>query len=119
MKDHPDFYAKDSAGKTIAPYDWTDVRKLNYDNRELRDSMIDAMKFWVTETGIDGFRCDVADDVPVDFWKDCISELRKSKNVFMLAEGDNLALYEAGFDATYAWNIMHATVRIICRQKNC
>ena len=67
MKVHPDFYAKDSLGKYIAPYDWTDVRKLNYANKELRDSMIDAMKFWVTETGIDGFRCDVADDVPMDF----------------------------------------------------
>jgi alpha-amylase len=108
MKAHPDFYAKDSTGKTIAPFDWTDVRKLDYKNAELRDSMIDAMKFWVTETGIDGFRCDVADEVPLDFWKTCIAELKKIKNVFMLAEGKNLDLYSAGFDATYAWNVMHA-----------
>jgi alpha-amylase len=112
MKVHPDFYAKDSLGKYIAPYDWTDVRKLNYDNRELRDSMIDAMKFWVTETGIDGFRCDVADDVPVDFWAACITELRKHKNVFMLAEGKKMELYDAGFDQTYAWNIMVAMTEL-------
>ena len=117
MKAHPDFYAKDSAGKTIAPYDWTDVRKLNYANRELRDSMIDAMKFWVNETGTDGFRCDVADDVPVDFWKECIATLRKSKNVFMLAEGDNLNLYDAGFDAIYAWDIMHTTTELYAGKK--
>lgn len=108
MKMHPDFYAKDSLGKYIAPYDWTDVRKLNYANKELRDSMIDAMKFWVTETGIDGFRCDVADDVPMDFWKACITELKKSKHVFMLAEGKKLELYDAGFDETYAWGTMVA-----------
>lgn len=117
MKAHPDFYAKDSAGNLIAPYDWTDVRKLNYDNRQLRDSMIDAMKFWVTETGIDGFRCDVADDVPVDFWKECIAELRKIKNVFMLAEGGKLELYNAGFDELYAWDIMHAMTELYAGKK--
>ncbi|MEO6253141.1 MAG: alpha-amylase family glycosyl hydrolase [Ferruginibacter sp.] len=117
MKAHPDFYAKDSAGKLIAPYDWTDVRKLNYANRELRDSMIDAMKFWVTETGIDGFRCDVADDVPIDFWAACIAELKKIKHVFMLAEGKNMELYDAGFDETYAWDIMHAMADVYSGKK--
>jgi len=117
MTAHPDFYAKDSAGKLIAPHDWTDVRKLNYDNRELRDSMIDAMKFWVTETGIDGFRCDVADEVPIDFWKECITELKKSKHVFMLAEAGNLDLYSVGFDELYAWTIMHAMTELYAGKK--
>ncbi len=107
IKTHPQFYAKDSTGNFIAPFDWTDVRKLNYANQELRDSMIAAMKFWITETGIDGFRCDVAEEVPVDFWKTCIAELKKIKHVFMLAEGEKPALHEAGFDATYAWQNMH------------
>lgn len=118
MTAHPEFYAKDSAGKLIAPYDWTDVRKLDYSNRALRDSMIDAMKFWVTETGIDGFRCDVADDVPVDFWKECIAELRKHKNVFMLAEGKKMELYDAGFDQTYAWDIMVAMTELYSGKKS-
>ncbi len=118
MKAHPDFYAKDSVGKFIAPYDWTDVRKLNYANRELRDSMIDAMKFWVTETGTDGFRCDVADDVPADFWKECITDLRKIKNVFMLAEGKKMELYDAGFDETYAWDIMVAMKELYAGKKS-
>ena len=117
MKLHPDFYAKDSLGKAIAPFDWTDVRKLNYKNPELRDSMIDAMKFWVTETGIDGFRCDVAGEVPVDFWKTCITELRKIKPLFMLAEADNLDLYSAGFDELYAWDMMSATADLYAGKK--
>ena len=107
VKTHPQFYAKDSAGNLIPPFDWTDVRKLNYANRELRDSMIAAMKFWVTQTGIDGFRCDVADQVPTDFWKECITELKKIKNVFMLAEGEKAELHVAGFDETYTWSMMH------------
>lgn len=106
IKDHPNFYVKDSAGNFVWPYDWTDTRKLNYNDRELRDSMIDAMKFWIKETGIDGFRCDVAGDVPDDFWKECIAALKKVKNVFMLAEGEKPELHLAGFDETYAWSMM-------------
>lgn len=105
LQTQPDFYARDSAGNAIAPFDWTDVRKLNYDNPVLRDSMIAAMKFWITETGIDGYRCDVAGEVPTDFWKACIDSLRKVKNVFMLAEGDKPELHEAGFNATYPWHV--------------
>lgn len=112
IKNHPNFYVKDSAGNFIAPYDWTDTRKLNYTDHELRDSMIDAMKFWIKESDIDGFRCDVAGDVPADFWKDCISQLRKIKNVFMLAEADKPELHDAGFDATYAWSVMEPMIDV-------
>lgn len=103
LKRHPDFYNHDSTGKVISPFDWTDTRDLNYDNKTLRDSMISAMQYWITETDIDGFRCDAANEVPADFWKDCIAQLRKTKPVFMLAEGDKPELAAAGFDATYAW----------------
>jgi alpha-amylase len=101
---HPDFYVKDKNGNALSPYDWTDVRKLNYDNRQLRDSMIAAMKFWIKTTDIDGFRCDVAGDVPKDFWINCIGQLHKMKNIFMLAESNAAWLHEAGFDATYTWD---------------
>ncbi len=106
MKTHPAFYVHDASGNTVSPYDWTDVKKLDYSNHELRDSMTDAMMYWVKESDIDGFRCDVAEDVPADFWKDCIATLRKKKYVFMLAEGEKANLHEAGFDATYAWDLM-------------
>lgn len=117
IKNHPDFYAKDKDGNFAVPFDWTDTRKLNYDSRELRDSMIAAMKFWVKETGIDGFRCDVTEEVPADFWKECITELKKIKNVFMLAEGEKADLHHAGFNATYAWSIMHVMADLYARKK--
>ena len=103
---HPDFYAHDSLGNIISPFDWTDTRKLNYANKELRDSMIDAMKFWLKTTDIDGFRCDVAGDVPDDFWKRCIKELKQVKNIFMLAEAEKPSLHADGFDASYGWFLM-------------
>lgn len=106
LKSHPDFYNKDSSGKAIYAFDWSDTRDLNFDNRELRDSMIASMQFWIRETKIDGFRCDVASEVPTDFWKQCIAALKKDRSdLFMLAEGDKADLHKAGFDATYAWDM--------------
>ncbi|MFM2363848.1 MAG: hypothetical protein RLZZ316_2750, partial [Bacteroidota bacterium] len=102
--DHPwlttnlNFYTLDSTGKAKYAFDWSDTRDLNYDNRAMRDSMIASMQYWVTESDIDGFRCDVAHEVPADFWKECIDQLRKQKHLFMLAEGDRGDLHTAGFD---------------------
>ena len=108
MTSNPDFYVKDSiTGKAISPFDWTDARKLNYNNPKLVDSMIAAMKFWIKESDIDGFRCDVAEEVPEAFWKKCITELRKVKPVFMLAEGEKPWLHKAGFNATYTWSVFN------------
>ena len=103
LQKHPDFYIHDSLGKAVSQFDWTDTRKLNFSNAELRDTMIRQMKFWITETGIDGLRCDYAVGPTRSFWNECIKELKAVKNVFMLAEADSAWLHEVGFDATYSW----------------
>lgn len=105
LEKQPDFYVLDSiTKKPVSPFDWTDTRKLNYNNPAMCDSMIASMKYWITETNIDGFRCDVAPEVPEVFWKRCIYTLKNQKNIFMLAEGDKPWLHTAGFDQTYTWN---------------
>lgn len=114
---HPDFYTKDSSQKIISAFDWTDTRDLNYDNKELRDSMIAAMKFWLAESGIDGFRCDVAGEVPADFWNQCIMSLKKiNSNIFMLAEADKGELHRAGFNASYPWDMFQAMKKVASGQ---
>ncbi|MFT3822476.1 MAG: alpha-amylase family glycosyl hydrolase [Chitinophagaceae bacterium] len=118
LTSHPDFYNKDSAGNAKYVFDWTDTRDLNYDNKEMRDSMIAAMKFWLNTTAIDGFRCDVAEEVPVDFWKDCITQLKKVRQIFMLAEGDKGALHKAGFDASYPWDMFQTMKKVAAGQTN-
>lgn len=105
LKQHPDFFVKDSTGKAAMAADWADTRQLDYKNPVLQDSMISAMKYWVEKTDIDGFRCDVAWNVPANFWKKSIPELKKLKNVFMLAEGDSTYLPKSGFDAVYPWHM--------------
>ncbi len=103
LQKHPDFYVKDSTGKPVSQFDWTDTRKLNFANAELRDTMMAQMKYWITETGVDGLRCDYAVGPSRLFWMDCIKQLKSVKNVFMLAEADSAWLHEVGFDATYSW----------------
>ncbi|MFZ0456288.1 MAG: alpha-amylase family glycosyl hydrolase [Ignavibacteriaceae bacterium] len=103
-KTHPDFYKKDSLGNFIAPAsDWTDVIALNYNNPALWIYMESTMEYWIKESGIDGFRCDVADMVPTPFWNFVRKELEKIKPVFMLAEAENPGLQKHAFDMTYAW----------------
>ena len=118
IKNHPNFYKRDSLGNTVYDNDYTDTRNLNYENSELRDSMIAVMKWWVKYTGIDGFRCDHVDPLPFDFWKECIDSLKKVKNIFMLAESEIPEFHKAGFDETYAWNIMWATVEVAQQKKS-
>lgn len=109
ITEHPDWYVKDSTGKIVAPFDWTDVAKLDYKNTEMRAAMIDAMKFWVSDCDIDGFRCDVAGEVPVDFWDQARVELEKVKPMFMLAEEEGTkGMCEKAFDANYGWGMHHA-----------
>jgi alpha-amylase len=111
MTTHPDFYKHDANGNTVYDADYSDTRNLDYSNRELRDTMIADMKFWIKETNIDGFRCDHVDPMPLDFWQQCIDSLKKLKDVFMLAESENPAFHTVGFDETYAWSVMEAFTR--------
>jgi alpha-amylase len=107
VKEHPDYYATDKDGKMISPFDWTDVVKLNYANQNMRKAMVDDMSFWLKEAGIDGFRCDVAMEVPRDFWDNTRAELNKIKPVFMLMEAEQPDLMEKAFDMQYAWDEHH------------
>ncbi|MCB9056046.1 MAG: hypothetical protein H6549_09295 [Chitinophagales bacterium] len=110
---HPDFYVQDSTGKPAVAFDWNDVRQLNYKNPVMEDSMIAAMKYWVTDTDIDGFRVDVAWNVPAEFWKKCIPQLKATKDdMFFLAEGDKAYLMTSGFDAYYPWEMFHIMVEV-------
>lgn len=118
IEEHPEWYTTDSLGNIIAPVeDWSDVADLNYDNFEMRKYMVDALKFWVEEADIDGYRCDVAGMVPNDFWVVARDELDKIKPVFMLAEWDEPELHMA-FDMTYAWGLMHTINQIAEGKKN-
>lgn len=106
IMEHPDWYKHEGVGKIVSPNpDWTDVAQLDYSSKSLREYMINMMKYWVKDVGIDGFRCDVAEMVPVDFWGEARVALDSIKPVMMLAEGARPNLHLKAFDLTYAWSI--------------
>ncbi|WP_106791188.1 alpha-amylase family glycosyl hydrolase [Aquimarina sp. Aq78] len=109
LKEHPEYYTKDKNGAITHTEgtDWTDVADLNYDNQEMREQMKNDMLYWLKEEGVDGFRCDVAGMVPVDFWDKTVAEFKKIKPVFMLAEGWEPELLENAFDMGYGWDTHH------------
>lgn len=105
VTEHPDWYALDENGEMYGPYDWTDVYKFDYSVPEMRKGMIDALKFWLTDVNIDGFRMDVAGEVPTDFWEEARPELdaARPEGVFMLAEASKPELNKNAFNMSYNW----------------
>lgn len=106
-----EWYTQDGNGNIVSPpgMNWADVADLNYSNMEMRKAMLDAMKYWVTEAGIDGYRCDYAEGVPGDFWEEAIKELKvlKKEDLVMLAEGGNADLFSYGFNIVYGWDFAY------------
>jgi 1,4-alpha-glucan branching enzyme len=128
IKNHPEFYTQDAKGNITDPLDpktgksfgWTDVADLNYDNKSMRHEMKKALTYWVKKADIDGYRFDVAGEVPIDFWQECLPELLKVKgDLFFLAEGDKPELRNSGlFHATYGWKLHHLFKDIVKGIKN-
>ena len=116
VTEHPDWYERDYKGdfRPTPWWDWSDIIDLDYTQPELRKYMTNAMKYWVQELDIDGYRCDVAGFVPVDFWDNVRKELDAIKPVFMLAEWESRDLHANAFDMTYAWSWYDA-VHKICK----
>ena len=103
-----DWYERDAQGAAAVPWDWTDTAKLNYANHDVWRGQIDAMLYWIENRAIDGFRCDMAMLVPIEFWQEVSAALHAVKpDVFMLAEAEELNLFDRAFNACYAWEMHH------------
>ncbi len=116
VKNHPEWYTKTASGnfQPTPWYDWEDIIDFDYEQPGIREYMTNAMKYWVKETNIDGYRCDVAGFMPIDFWENLRTELDQIKPVFMLAEWESRDLHKKAFDMTYSWSLwdkMHAAAK--------
>ncbi len=109
MEQHPEFYLKDTNGAIIPPNPaWTDVAGLNYANPDVRRYMIDMMKYWLKDFGVDGYRCDVTPTVPLEIWEAARTELEKiNPQVIILADaGAKPALLSKAFDVDSSWGLI-------------
>lgn len=126
IRQHPDWYVRNDNGEIQTQYDWTDVAKLNYESLPMRDAMTQEMQYWVKEFNIDGFRCDVAFLVPLEFWEHNRNRLEEFKPMFMLAEMEWNAditktpgtYFNRAFDAAYGWTFMGVTQDMAKKKKS-
>jgi glycosidase len=105
---HKDWYLQDASGTILIPpgTNYSDVAQLNFTNSAMRKEMIKSMKYWLLTANVDGFRCDYADGVPFDFWKQALDSMRnvKTHKLLMLAEGSRGDHFTAGFDYIFGFN---------------
>lgn len=122
--EHPDWYEWDEAlGEIVTPYDWDDTAKLDFSNCQMQDEMVRSMEYWIEQADIDGFRCDMAMLVPIEFWNMATHELTdfmraRGRELFMLAEAEGEVFHRHAFDATYTWELHHLFNKIAQGQAN-
>jgi cyclomaltodextrinase / maltogenic alpha-amylase / neopullulanase len=115
ISQHPDWYVYDNEGNITHPAgtDWWDVADLNFDLPEVREYFKEVMRYWVEDIGIDGFRLDVSDRVPVDFWEEAREMLDEIKTVMILSEAAMPEHHLRAVDLTYSWNLYHSLPYVI------
>lgn len=102
LKEHPNFVQRDEKGNIVCA-SWN-FPKLNHANPELHEYLWQNMEYWVRDFNVDGFRCDVSDSVPLDFWETARARLEKLRpDIAMLAEGTRTADQVKAFDLDYDW----------------
>jgi len=116
VTEHPQYYKK-QGGAMVHPMGWNDVYQLDYSNAELQAAMTSALKFWIDNADVDGFRCDFASspEIPTSYWQAAIPEVKNhksNKTIYFLAEADIVQdvtrLLSVGFDYDYAWNFQES-----------
>lgn len=125
VQSHPDYFTRDDKGQMIHPHGWGDVLELNYQNPALVNEVNSALKFWINECDVDGYRCDYVSSptIPVSYWQDIIAQLKTlkpGKKIEMMSETDitdrhNQRIDSCGFDYDYAWSFQGAMARL-CRR---
>ncbi|MBQ6081290.1 MAG: alpha-amylase [Bacteroidales bacterium] len=99
-------------------YDWYDTVKLNYDYKYTWNIMLDVLQFWAGK-GVDGFRCDMVELVPADFFRWAIAQVRhKFPGTLFIAEaydkGNYHRYHDAGFDYLYDKSGFYDALREVC-----
>lgn len=129
--ERPDWYHRCSDGSLLpASSDWTDVTSLRHPDPALAKHLIETLLLWVNR-GVDGFRCDVASAVPLDFWIEARQAVAAvNPDALWLGESIHAAAVSArrcaglraacdaemyrAFDVLYdydIWSVWHAAVR--------
>ena len=111
---HPEFFKHDASGR-ISTGEWH-FPVLDFNNPQLREHLWANMAHWVKDFDVDGFRCDVADAVPLDFWEEARARLEPLQpNLVMLAEGEAKREQLKAFDLSYSFSWLNAVHAVFSR----
>ena len=108
---HPEWFARNAQGEFTERNGWDDVVDLNFNNTDMRKALIGAMQYWVRDVKLDGFRCDMAHLVPLDFWKEAREAVETIQPLYWLAECEDVNYHQV-FDTSYAWALMHVSEKL-------
>ena len=116
LEDHPDFVKRDENGNVICNA-WR-FPEINFESKALRHYLTDNMLYWINEFDFDGFRCDVGDQIPLDFWADAIAESKKAKpSLYMLNEGVKPEYADGIFNSNYNF-LWTQAIQTVIREQN-
>ena len=111
---HPEYFKRDASGK-ISTGQWN-FPVLDFNNLQLREHLWANMEHWVKNFDMDGFRCDVADAVPLDFWEEARTRIEPIRpDLVILAEGQRKEDQIKAFDLNYGFSWMNATHAVFQR----
>ena len=101
LKEHPEFTWWNADG-TVKKGPWR-FPKLNFAEPSLRKYLDGNVRCLLTQFGADGFRCDVGDGIPLDFWCDIHDTMDAvtASHAVLLCEGYTVCNQYKGFDADY------------------
>lgn len=103
LLNQPDFVVRDAAGK-VSTGSWN-FPVLNFKSQGLREHLWANMTHWVKNFDFDGFRCDVADAVPLDFWEEARRRLEPLRSdLVILSEGQRRGDQVYAFDLNYGFS---------------
>ncbi|NLN50082.1 MAG: alpha-amylase [Acholeplasmataceae bacterium] len=101
IKEHPEWYKYKEGKLTTRVPEWWDIVDLDFSNKDLWEYLIETLEFWTTK-GIDGFRCDVAPLIPMEFWLEARKRVQKiNPNIVFLSESVHLSFVKLLRDSGY------------------
>lgn len=114
LLDRPGFIVRDAAGKPLLG-SWNFPR-LNFKSQALREYLWANMAWWIKDFDADGFRCDVGDAVPLDFWTEARRRLQPIRpDIGILCEGEACGDQVAAFDLNYGFSWYNGLSRVLVR----
>ena len=113
IKRHPEFVMQNQDGSFVCT-EWN-FPKFDFNNEGLREYLYCNMVYYISVIDVDGFRCDVGDGIPIDFWNEAKKRITRVKSdAVLINEGRKYYYMETAFDACYCFAWHECVRKVFC-----